>query len=348
MIRTPAFKVAVAVVAVVAVVSILHSRTSKPMPGSIAPSHVGPNGMARNELTVGFLPVTCHLTCPVTDYASKHTTTGTNFNSLRFTEFPPIADALKTKQLQATFMIVPLAMKLREQGVPVKICYLGHRDGSTFVVRKASTAKSIRDLKGKSIGIPSIYSNQNLLLHKLMADNGMHEGDIKFIVIPPPDMPTALASGGIEGYFVGEPHAAKAEVDGTGRVLYNSYDIDPHFVSCALVVHEDLINQHPEIVKDLVANIAASGKWADSHRTEAAHIAAPLFKQKEALLRYVLTQPGRVSYSNLTPTDEDMNKIEDLAIQQKILKTKVPLTDILDRDFIPTTIPDSKIEVAKG
>ena len=29
------------------------------------------------ELTVGFLPVTCHLTCPVTDFATKTTTTST-------------------------------------------------------------------------------------------------------------------------------------------------------------------------------------------------------------------------------------------------------------------------------
>jgi NitT/TauT family transport system substrate-binding protein len=44
--------------------------------------------------------------------------------------FPTVVSALEAKQIQATFMIVPLAMKLREQGVPVKICYLGHRDGS--------------------------------------------------------------------------------------------------------------------------------------------------------------------------------------------------------------------------
>ena len=43
--------------------------------------HEGSNKKATRELTVGFLPVTCHLTCPVTDYASKTTETNTNFNS---------------------------------------------------------------------------------------------------------------------------------------------------------------------------------------------------------------------------------------------------------------------------
>src|SRR6185369_17737099 len=78
--------------------------------------HEGSNKKASRELTVGFLPVTCHLTCPVTDFASKTTDTNTNFNSRVFSDFPTVVSALEAKQVQATFMIVPLAMKLREQG----------------------------------------------------------------------------------------------------------------------------------------------------------------------------------------------------------------------------------------
>jgi NitT/TauT family transport system substrate-binding protein len=44
-------------------------------------------------------------------------------------------------------------------------------------------------------------------------------------------------------YFVGEPFAAKAELDGSGRVLYYAKDIWPHFISCVLVVHEKLIKE---------------------------------------------------------------------------------------------------------
>src|SRR3981189_3225957 len=81
--------------------------------------HEGDNKKATRELTVGYLPVTCHLTCPVTDFASKTTQTNTNFNSRVFSDFPTVVSALEAKQVMATFMIVPLAMKLREQGVPV-------------------------------------------------------------------------------------------------------------------------------------------------------------------------------------------------------------------------------------
>ena len=48
-------------------------------------------------------------------------------------------------------MIAPLAMKLREQGVPVKIAYLGHRDGSTVMVRRNSRRKLVNDLEGQHV-----------------------------------------------------------------------------------------------------------------------------------------------------------------------------------------------------
>ena len=102
----------------------------------------GGNSGGTAELMVGYLPVTCHLTCPVTDFATKSTTTGTRFESQRFSEFPTVIEALKARKIDATFILAPLAMVLREQGVPIHIVYLGHRDGSTVIVPKSSPATS--------------------------------------------------------------------------------------------------------------------------------------------------------------------------------------------------------------
>jgi NitT/TauT family transport system substrate-binding protein len=309
--------------------------------------HEGSNTKASRELTVGFLPVTCHLTCPVTDYASKTTATNTNFNSRVFSDFPTVVSALEAKQIQATFMIVPLAMKLREQGVPVRICYLGHRDGSQIVVGRTSKIRSMQDLKGKKVAIPSLYSNQNFVLHKLMTDHGMMQNDITFVVLPPPDMPTSLAAGAIDAYFVGEPFCAKAELDGIGRVLYYARDIWPNFISCALVVHEDLIKSNPEIVEDLVRGIAASGAWAETHRAEAAKLVSPYFRQDEKVLNYVLTaDPHRVSYINLTPSDADLQMIQDMGIQMGLLTKKIPMSELIDREFVPEVITPSPIDAS--
>jgi NitT/TauT family transport system substrate-binding protein len=302
--------------------------------------------VARETLSVGFLPVTCHLTCPVTDFASK-TSPNTRFESQRFTDFPTVVETMKSGRLQATFMIAPLAMKLREQGLKVKITYLGHRDGSTVMVRSDMTeVKSLRDLRAKTFAIPSKYSNQNLVIRKLMKDQGVNPAEIHFVELPPPDMPGALATRAIDAYFIGEPHAARAELDGTGRILYHAKDIWPQFISCVLVVTEQLIADRPSVVQDLVRGIAESGEWAEGHRLDAARLVAPYFRQDETLLRHVLTQPpDRVSYRMLEPGDDELQRIADMGLEAGILERRLDIRELVDRQFIPADIKPAQITV---
>jgi len=343
MFRSPVVRWIAGLVLVVAVLAFVRFKPWHFLSHQSAQQQV----QALTELKVGFLPVTCHLTCPVTDYATR-TSTMTHFESQRFTDFPTIVESIKSGRLDATFMIAPLAMKLREQGVPVKICYLGHRDGSTVIVRKDLPAQSLRDLKGKTFAIPSKYSNQYLVIRKLMEDQGVKPEEIKFVELPPPDMPGALAAKAIDAYFVGEPHAAKAELDGSGRVLYHAKDIWPHFISCVLVVTEKLIKERPEVVRDLVRGIAESGEWAETHRIEAAKVVSPYFRQDEKLVRYVLTQPpDRVSYRMLTPTDEDLQKIRDMALKAGVLTKAISMSDLIDREFIPKDIKAANIDAGQ-
>lgn len=331
-------RIAAVTAAVLVVLALLHHR-----PWRVKTAHAG------GTLDVGFLPVTCHLTCPVTDFATRTATTSTRFLSQRYSEWPTVVEALKTRDLQATFLLAPLAMVLREQGVPVKIVYLGHRDGSTVMVPRSSTAKSLRDLRGKTFARPSKFSNQYLVITKLMEDEGIRPDEINFVDMAPPDMPSALAAGAIDAYFVGEPHAAKAEVSGTGRVLYHAKDIWPRFISCVLVVREELIAEKPEVVRDLVRGIAESGEWAERNRLAAAKVAAPYFRQDQKLVEFVLTQPpDRVSYRQLTPTRAELEDIMKYALKAGILQRPIDLDQLTDLRFIPEEIAPARIDVTSA
>ena len=100
---------------------------------------------------------------------------------------------------------------------------------------------TLGDLRGKTIAIPSRYANQNILMHKSMKEWGMPFDSIDLRELAPPEHPTALRAKTIDGYIVGEPFAAIAELDGFGKVLYHTKDIWPEFISCVLVVREELI-----------------------------------------------------------------------------------------------------------
>jgi NitT/TauT family transport system substrate-binding protein len=347
--KSPIVRWMLGAVALIVILGVLRARpwqqADTTSPASSKRAGASAPEAERETLAVGFLPVTCHLTCPVTDFASK-TSHATRFESQRFTDFPTIVETVKSGRLQATFMIAPLAMKLREQGVKVKIAYLGHRDGSTVMVRSDLPAKSLKDLAGRTFAIPSKYSNQNLVIRKLMADQGVDPASMRFVEMPPPDMPGALAAKAIDAFFVGEPHPARAELDGSGKILYHAKDIWPRFISCVLVVTEDLIAQRPAVVRDLVRGIAESGEWAESHRLDAARLVSPYFRQDEKLVRHVLTQPpDRVSYRMLTPEDGEMQRIADMAFEAKILDTKLDVRGLVDRQFIPKDIEAARIEM---
>jgi NitT/TauT family transport system substrate-binding protein len=336
-----------ALVVLVALYFVKTKMDEKPMqyieggpPSTATPA----SGQVRNEMTVGFLPVTCHLTCPVTSWVSEHSTAGTKYKAQKFTDFPSMKEALIARKIDATFMNAPLATKLVLDGVPVKIVYLGHRDGTALMVKTEGPIQKFEDLAGKVVAIPGRFSNQNIFLHKMMKEKGMAFDSMTIKEIPPPEHPSSLASGAIDAYIIGEPHAAKAEMEGYGRVLLQMRDAWPNFISCVLVVRQEMIDTQRPLVEELVRGIAASGEWLDEdrntgaqHRKDAAVVAGKMFYNQPAkLLDYVLTKDvTRVSYTNLLPPKKDFDEIMELAVELKILPKRIAYEEYVDPSFAP-------------
>jgi len=261
---------------------------------------------------------------------------------VRFNGFPEIKESLISGYLPATFMLAPMAMALREQGVPLKIVYLGHRDGTALMVQKASSIWSVRDLKGKRVAVPNRFSNQYLLLLKALTAEGMTLKDIEMVEMPPPDMPASLYSKAVDGITSGEPFMAQTEMDGYGRVLYQAKDVWPNFISCVLVVSQKTIDQHPQWVQQLVDGIAKSGMWLEGgmdHRMAAAQaVATGYYHQDPRLLRFVLSKPpDRVRYDKLRLARGDFQEIADLAFKAGVLKRRMAFEDYADPRFSELT-----------
>ena len=54
--------------------------------------------------------------------------------------------------------------------------------------------------------------------------------------------------------------------------------------------------------------------------------------------------PDRVSYRMLTPSDEDLQKIHDLALKVGLFDKPVLMGDLIDRSFIPADIKPADIK----
>jgi NitT/TauT family transport system substrate-binding protein len=294
--------------------------------------------IAKRKITVAYIPVTCQLTCPVTDYISKFSQNGEIFIPRLFQGLPEIKEALISNKVQAAFIVAPLAIALKAQGVPIKVVYLGHRYGSAMVVRKNGPVKTVADLRGLTVAIPSRFSDERLMLIRAMKLAGLKPTDIKMPEMAPPDVASALRAGAIDGFVMGEPFPSQAEMAGFGRVLFQARDYWPDYMSCILVVRQDLIDQRPAVVQELVDGIARSGLWLDKGRPEredaADFVGRFYYNQKPALLRWALTKPlDRVVYSQLAPRKADFDLVRDLMIETGVLKKKIDFSEYTDTRF---------------
>ncbi|AOX99514.1 CmpA/NrtA family ABC transporter substrate-binding protein [Jeongeupia sp. USM3] len=97
-------------------------------------------------------------------------------------------------------------------------------------------------------------------------------GDIKAVVIPPPQMSDALASGLLDGYCAGEPWHAVAEAEGLGRTVVRSGEIWPDHPEKVLACRRDFVRQCPNAARALTMTLLEACRWLDDpgHRREAA------------------------------------------------------------------------------
>lgn len=264
------------------------------------------------------------------------------YEPVRFSGWPEIKESIVSGHVPATFLLAPLAMKLRQQGVPIKIVYLGHRDGTALMVHKKSNIQTIADLKGKTVAVPNRFSNQYLIIFKAMRQQGLSIKDVNIVEMPPPDMPAALYARSVDAITSGEPFMGQTELEGYGRVLYQAKEVWPDFISCVLVVREDVIKDERDWVQRMVDGIASSGKWLEegmeNRMMAAENVSRLYYNQRPELLQFVLKNPpDRVTYANLRLARKDFEEIEALAIEAGILDGPIAFEEYTDVSFSDKT-----------
>src|SRR6201999_3549388 len=193
-------------------------------------------------------------------------------------------------------------------------------------------------MRGHNVAIPSRFSDERLLVFRAMKAYGITPSEITMIEMAPPDVAGALNAKGCAPLGRADPFPSKAEMAGFGRILFQAREYWPDYMSCILVVRQDLIDTRPEVVQVLVDGIARSGLWLDTskpHREDAADFFGRFYyNQKPALLRWALTKPlDRVTYSPLAPRKADFDMVRDLMIETGVLNKKIEFSDYTDTRF---------------
>jgi NitT/TauT family transport system substrate-binding protein len=275
----------------------------------------------RKVVSMGYMPVVTNFAAPLLDYASLQTDARVRFKALKFASFAEMAEALRNDEIQVAFIIAPLSIVLRQQGEDVKVVTIGNRNESTLVVHKHLGAKSLKDLVGKTIAVPMRYSGHNIGLLKAISEAGL-TGQVNIVEMNPPDMASALSSGALDGYFVGEPFAAQTLKSGTSDLLFYAEDIWPGFICNLVLIKQQFIRDDAETVKYLVESVIRSGIWAKQNLSQAAAIASRYWGQPTDLVEYALNTPqGRVEFDKYVPIQAELQYMADLMVRYDLIKT---------------------------
>jgi NitT/TauT family transport system substrate-binding protein len=228
---------------------------------------------------VGYLPIT-DASALVLAHARDHfAEQGLDAEPVLFRGWSQIAEAFMARQVNVAHLLMPMTVWMR-YGLrfPVKVVAWAHMNGSALTV--SQRVKTLGDLAGTTVAVPFWYSIHNVVLQQVLAKSGVTPllpadsagAGVKLVVMAPPDMPTALANGAIDGYIVAEPFNAAGELLANGKILRFTGDVWKDHACCVVVMHEDDVAARPQWARKVLTAIVKAQRWAHENPGEAAQV----------------------------------------------------------------------------
>ena len=252
-----------------------------------------------NTIKIAYLPIT-HALAVFEAAEELEQQSGLKVELVKYGSWPELLDALNSDRVDGASVLIELAMKSKQEGIGIKAAALGHKDGNVIIV--SNDIGSAADLAGKTFAIPHRQSSHNILLNDALASAGLTDNDLNITELAPTEMPSALASGQIDGYCVAEPFGAKAVSLGAGKVLFSSEELWEDSLCCGLVLTDSYIENNPDNAKIFVDAYKQAGKNLTADKAK--NIAKKYLNQDDEVLDISLQW---ISYDDLEITEETYN-----------------------------------------
>lgn len=278
-----------------------------------------------NVVKIAYLPIT-HSLAALEEADELETGDGIKVELVKYGSWPELLDALNTGRVDGASVLIELAMKSKQEGIGLKAVALGHRDGNVVIV--SNDINTAADLKGKTFAIPHRQSSHNILLNETLATACLTVDDVNVTELAPTEMPSALASGQIDGYCVAEPFGAMGVSLGAGKVLYSSEELWPDSLCCGLVLTDKFIEERPEQAKEFVQSYKAAGNNLD--KENAKEVAKKYLSQTDDVLDISLQW---ISYNDLDITEETYDQLVERVKKYGLSDNPPAYSDFVKTDF---------------
>ena len=235
---------------------------------------------------------------------------GTTVTWSEFPSGPPLLEALNAGAID--FGTAGEAPPIFAQGASPELRYVATEPpaprGEAILVPKDSPARSVADLRGKTIALNK-GSNVHFLLVRALEQAGLPYDAVKLAFLAPADANAAFVRGAVDAWAIWDPYLAAAERATGARVLADGQGIAPNrefYLS-----RRAFTEASPEIVSAVIAAIGSIDAWAAGHADTVAAELAPAIGVPAPVLQVALE---RQSYG-AAPLDAtaiaDQQKVAD-------------------------------------
>ncbi|WP_086233301.1 ABC transporter substrate-binding protein [Campylobacter devanensis] len=274
------------------------------------------NSKFKKGIKIGYLPICDHLIIIAKDIFSSDEF---DIVPIKFANWADLSEALRAKAVDGAFLLAPLGLMLKGSGVDIKAIMAAHKNGSSLVVN--NSIKTINELEGKNIAIPSRFSSHYYILHKLLSE---HNIKVNLVDMAPTEMPFALLTNRIDGYIVAEPFGQLAVKRGAVNLIL-SKDVVPNHICCLLNYSSELANS--KIANQLTKSFKLAANFIEKNHSEAAIIGSKILAQDTDIINKIIGEKI-VSYSDLKINKEDLINLKEFLISQNLANDGLKNLDI--------------------
>lgn len=303
-------------------------------------------------LNVAHIQITDHLGLGVLKHlmaSSKLTARSFELETRCMAGWNPVQQALESGEVDAAFVLAPIAMDLFAYEVPIKLILLAHKNGSICVRRKRteSTAALREFLRNKTFYIPHMMSIHHMLAHMFLREIGMNPGvpgtegvNVFFEVVPPVRMPEFLGTNpDAAGFLVAEPMGTKAIAEGIAEQLFLSGELWEYHPCCVLAVRDEVVNDHPEALQEFCNLLVQAGDFIYKRPESAAEVGVGFLDPNKTLglkvpiLKNVLKENKGIRTNDLFPVAEDFERIQQYMNKEMGIGNLIDINRFVDTRF---------------
>ena len=225
------------------------------------------------------------------------------------------------------------ALIARINGNPIKSIYVYSRpEWTALVTRPNSGIKSVADLKGKSVAVTR-GTDPHIFLVRALADAGLTDKDVKFVLLQHADGRLALTRGDVDAWAGLDPMMAAAEIDDGAVLFFRKPEANTWGV---LNVREDFAKQNPEIVARVLKVYEQARRWALANPKEVTKLLAEAAKIPEKIADKQLTERTQLTHSAIGKPQADSIYAAGIALQQAgVLPANVDMRRAVDELIDP-------------